>query len=70
MVGAGNEGADVTGTCVVTEGSDDVTETIEVMDVTDVMDGTGGRGKPSASACPVRKPAPSKAANAAARRIP
>lgn len=55
-----------------TDGREEVTETIEVIDVTEVievMDRAGGR-PPSARACPVRKPAPSRAANAAARRIP
>jgi len=66
-VGVGKEGVDVTGNGAEgTEGTDEVTERIDVMDV---MDGTVGTGRPSASACPLRRPAPSKAARAAARRI-
>lgn len=75
-VGAGNDGVLVTGGGggggaggggTGTDGKDEVTERI---DVTDVMDGTVGTGRPSASARPVRRPAPSRVANAAARRIP
>jgi hypothetical protein len=75
-VGAGNDGVLVTGGGVGggaggggtgTDGKDEVTERI---DVTDVMDGTVGTGNPSASARPARRPAPSRLANAAARRIP
>lgn len=66
-VGVGNGGAVVVGGGGTgTDGSEDVTETIEVIEV---MEGTDGRGTPSASACPVRRPAPSKTAKAAARRI-
>jgi DnaJ domain/DnaJ C terminal domain len=50
-----------------TDGSVDVTERI---DVTEVIEGTGGGGRPSASAWPVRRPATSRAAKAAACRIP